>query len=140
MVSGTADNPYGINSAEDLKRLAEVVNAGNEFAGKFFVLTADIRLSGNWTPIGYFNSSDDQKPFNGTFDGQGHTIKNLTIENRSINCQGLFGFVGENGTIKKLNLSNVNISGNDSVGGLVGDNRGTVENCTVNNATVNGKS
>ena len=140
MASGTATDPYRINSAQDLKRLADDVNAGNDFAGKFFVLTADIELSGNWTPIGYFNSRDDKKPFNGTFDGQNHTISNLTIDNPSVGSQGLFGFVGENGTIKNLNLSNVNISGYWFVGGLVGYNGGTVENCTVSDATVSGKS
>ena len=113
---GTESNPYKINSADDLKQLADAVNRGNDFAEKFFVLTADIDLSGNWTPIGYHIDDGDKKPFRGTFDGCGHTIGNFTIDKPSGDCPGLFGYSG--GTIKNCSVSNVTVSGEKHVGKL----------------------
>lgn len=113
---GTESNPYKINFADDLQKLADAVNRGNDFAEKFFVLTADIDLSGNWTPIGYHIDDGDKKPFRGTFDGCGHTINNLTIDKPSGDCLGLFGYSG--GTIKNCSVSNVTVSGEKHVGKL----------------------
>ena len=97
-------------------------------------LTADINLAGKeWTPIGdYYNR------YTGTFDGGGHTIKNLTI-NQYGNYVGMIDFLGEGGTVKNVTLENVNITGNrnmiggggDCVGSVVGDNYGTVIACTA---------
>ena len=70
--NGTADNPYKINSEDDLRQLANDVNDGNNYRGKFFILTADITLDGEWTPIGDFVDRKNNEPFSGTFDGDGH--------------------------------------------------------------------
>ena len=111
-----------------MQKLANDVNVGNTHYGKFFIVTANIDLSGiaNWTPIGKGNSSS----FTGTFGGDNHIISNLTITGESNNV-GLFGYVS-GGMIKNITLTDANISNNTSVGGIVGNsNSGTIENCAV---------
>ena len=62
--------------------------------------------------------------FRATFDGNGHTIANLFISRKSDSYTGLFGALG--GVIRNVNLANVDVIGNDAVGGLVGLNFGSV--------------
>ena len=132
MINYAPDGTCLIAIAKDLCYLAVCVNEGDDCAGITFKLANDIDLTGvDFTPIG-----DDTNKFNGTFDGDGHTISNLRIASSGDEV-GLFGYVGEGGTIKNVNLQNVTVNGNETVGGLVGYNCGTVENCTAN-ATVNG--
>ena len=91
-------------------------------------LSADIDLTGKgWTPIGtdYYNS------YTGTFDGGGHTIMGLTV---TTNYQyvGLFGRLGEAGTVKNVVMEGVNNHSLGYAGGVVGFSRGgTIENCSV---------
>ena len=107
-------------------------------------LTADITLptvsegESNWTPIG--TGSDNA--YTGTFDGNGHTITGLTIYNHPSNYDnfvGLIGYLGGGGTVQNLSLENVNITGGDIVGSVVGDNYGTVTACTAS-GNVSGNS
>ena len=106
-----------IDSASDLAWLADFVNgltastfatrAGNEPV--HFVLNADIDLDNMpWTPIG-FNPNEEagnENYFTGTFDGNGHEIRNLYIDVKDKGGVGLFGAVN-NATIKNLTLRNV---------------------------------
>ena len=71
--------------------------------------------------------------FGGYFDGQGHTIKGLHIAD-SVSYTGLFCYTQENAVITNLNVTgNIQPSGNQMVvGGIVGDNSGTIQNCTFN--------
>jgi len=64
--------------------------------------------------------------FTGTFDGQGYEIRDLFIKRPNENGVGLFGYVGQGGKIQNIRVVNVTITGKDSVGGLVGENYGTV--------------
>ncbi len=73
--------------------------------------------------------------FIGSFDGNGHVIRNLYI-NRvgeyyyvEYDYVGLFGYVGSGGEVRNLGLENVQVVGGDYVGGLVGRNGGTVSQC-----------
>ncbi len=123
---GTKENPYEIATAAELYEFATKVNAGNNTACA--VLTADITLliDKNWTPIG-----NDSNQYKGTFDGDGHTITGLSVDDNTIYA-GLFGFLGEGGTIKNLSLadSKITCSGNRVyAGGVCGFNDGTIENC-----------
>ena len=136
---GTSTDPYIISSAADLQQLAnDVNNDGNNYSGKYLKLTADITLDtvedgqSNFTPIGDYSNQ-----FSGTFDGDGHTISNLTINLPDNDYVGLFGNVGTGGTVQNVTLDNANISGNNYVGGLVGHNGGTVSGNTAI-ATVGG--
>ncbi len=129
-----ADGVYYISSAEELKEFADKVNdTSGQYTDIDAVLTANIDLSEicseeegvSWTPIG--NSSG----YSGTFNGDGHTISGLYIDSTA-DDQGLFGYVGSyvgtGGTVKDLSVSG-SVSGNNFVGGVVGDNSGTVINC-----------
>ena len=127
---GTTADPYIIATADDLYEFATKVNAGDNTACA--VLTADITLTGeNWTPIGKENAC----MYEGTFDGDGHTITGLKVDIQSDNIiyAGLFGCLGAGGTIKNVSLtdSKITCSGNRvSVGGVCGLNDyGTIENC-----------
>ncbi len=97
---------------------------------KDITLTAVESGSSNWTAVG--PSSSD--PYTGTFDGNGYTITNLTID-ASSRFQGLIGHLGSGGVVQNLTLAEVSIiSTNDYVGAVVGYNRGTVTNCSVSGA------
>jgi len=98
--SGTADDPYIITSYEGLDWMR------NNLFG-VYKLGNDITFEDNqiWQPIG----ADLSKNFRGVLDGDGHTIRNLKIEDNSNFYIGLFG-VMQNGTVKNLKLENVNVS------------------------------
>ena len=127
---GTTADPYIIATADDLYEFAIKVNEGDNTACA--VLTADITLpiDKNWTPIG----KDKDHMYNGTFDGDGHTITGLSVDIQSDDTifAGLFGYIGAGGTIKNLGLadSKITCSGNRVyAGGVCGWNYGTIENC-----------
>ena len=110
---GEENDPYLIEDAEDLKKLAEKVNSGEAYAGKYFKQTKDIDLENKeWTPIGTVDT-----PFQGTFDGDGHQITNLKISNGG-QYAGLFGYT-EGAVIKNCNVTG-EVNGSNYSGGIVG--------------------
>jgi hypothetical protein len=77
-----------------------------------------------WQPIG-----TSAYQFTGTFDGQGYEICDLFINRPQEHYVGLFGYVGcRGGVIKNVGMVNASVAGKTRVGGLVGDNDGTVRN------------
>ena len=141
---GTKASPYQISTADELKNFATAVNSENGDTDACAVLMENIDLSEicgkdagesgegvSWTPIGNFRN-----PYSGTFDGNGKTIENLYIKNTSSDTdyQGLFGYVGTNGKIENLTVEgSITVTGglsDVSVGGVVGQNSGSVTNCT----------
>ncbi|WP_131913573.1 beta strand repeat-containing protein, partial [Celerinatantimonas diazotrophica] len=92
--------------------------------------------SGGFVPVGdAYNNR-----FTGTFDGQSHVISNLTINRPSTNDVGLFGYVGSGGTIRNIGLEGGSISGQRIVGGLVGENEGTISNAYATGAVTGSDS
>ena len=138
--SGSAEDPYLIADASQLRWFAAQVNDNGKSA-ICAQLTADIDLeSKEWTPIG----KNYSYAYKGTFDGNGHEIKNLYVTGTTSNHYGLFGVLGAGGTIRNLTVSGsveITGSGNNSygIGGIVGQlgGAGTIENCT-NRAAVSG--
>lgn len=130
--TGTAEDPYLISDASQLRWFASQVNDNgkNSICAQ---LTNDIDLGNeNWTPIGQYA----RNAYNGTFDGQYHTIQNLLISgDASRNC-GLFGYV-DSGSIENLTVQGkIELTGNGSnsygAGGIVGQLYGTagsIRNC-----------
>ena len=115
---------YIINNAEDLAGLAKLVNAGNTFSGKTINLGGNIDLGAHyWTPIG-----DYYHPFSGSFDGQNYVISNLIINQPSLSWAGLFGLTSTTSAISNLGISNVSIMGDWLLGGLAGENMGSITN------------
>ena len=95
-------------------------------------LTADINLKDiTWTPIG--TDLTNSYSYKGTFDGGGHTISGLTVTG-SNQYAGLFGCIGDGGTVKNVTLKNVQITNDNSsgnAGGVAGWSYGNIENCSV---------
>lgn len=141
--SGTESDPYRIGTAEGLKWFRDKVNNAKNAANNIedtkicAELTKDIDLSGEaWTPIGIGGAFyAGTPPYSGTFDGKGHTIKNLSIDS-SAHYVGLFGYV-YGGTIRNLTVSG-SVKGSEHTGGIAGAaNGGTFENC-ANQCAVQG--
>ena len=141
--SGTETDPYQINTAAGLKWFRDKVNNAKNAANNIedtkicAELTKDIDLSGEaWTPIGIGGAFyAGTPPYSGTFDGKGHTIKNLSIDS-SAHYVGLFGYV-YGGTIRNLTVSG-SVKGSEHTGGIAGAaNGGTFENC-ANQCAVQG--
>ena len=134
-----------ITTAQQLKRLADEVNAGDSKSDKTYLLANDIDLSGypNWTPIGTFNPNSPQAncPFSGVFDGQGYSITGLKISGNE-DSKGLFGYA-YSGAIRNVVIRNPEIEGKDQVGALVGyqaySNQG-IKNCAVIGGKIQGRS
>ena len=131
---GTPEDPYRIATAVQLAKM-------KDYRDKSFILISDIDLSsyGNWDPIGTFNmASDDPEKsevaksslaFVGRFDGDGHTISNLTVNRPDTFCVGLFGFVMGNAafpSIRNLTVSNADVKGACMVGSVVGAINGRI--------------
>ena len=100
-------------------------------------LTADINMTGKeWTPVG--NSG---QTYNGTFDGQGHTITGLDISSPS-EAVALFHNIGGGGKVMNLQLKYVTYNGSTAMGGIAHGNNGTITACsvmgTLTNTTNNG--
>jgi len=85
--------------------------------------TSGWNLGAGFTPIG--NSTTN---FTGSLNGLGHAISNLTIHQPSAAFVGLFEYTGTDSVIQNVGLVGESVSGNSGVGGLVGDNAGTVSN------------
>ncbi len=140
------DTTFYISTAEQLAGLNELVDAGDNFAGKTVKLTKDIDLgakNANGDPVS-FDPIGDKSAFSGTFDGDGHTISNLYQSGWDFGYQwgsygslGLFGEI-ENATIKNVVISGANaqVEGGD-IAGITGSASGTCvfENITVENST-----
>ena len=131
--TAAAPEKFVITSVSDLQTFADAVNEG-DYNGKtdaVVTLDADLDLAGiAWIPMG-----DTSHDFAGTFDGQGHTISNLTIGTVDApitgELAGLFGVV--EGTVKNLFLDEVSVNANVEyyVGGLVAYAVGPIENCHI---------
>ena len=118
--SGTKEDPWRIENAEQLAYLAKQVNEGTDYQRVHFRLVSDLDLSGKeWTPIG-----TDGKIFWGGFDGGGHTITGMTIKGDR-DYVGLFGecknFTASSSYIKSVTVKRANISGHSHVGAIAGE-------------------
>jgi len=143
---GTEESPFLISKAEQLAKLADLVNGNTgSYKRAHYKLIADINLSGygavynngkGWTPIGKYGAF-----FYGRFDNGGYTIIGVYINDETLNYTGLFGYVYNGGTVENLRLVDVNITANsDYVGGVAGLLfLGTVQNCYVT-GNINGKN
>lgn len=145
--SGTQDDPYRIGNCFELLRFADIVNTQNHAACG--ILTTDITMNtgvldsdGNlnsgrifetWTPIG-----GEGYGYQGEFDGAGHTISGLYINDENMDCAALFGKIVNSANIHDIGVQDSYFRGNIWVAGICGDfDGGTIKNCW-NGATVIG--
>ena len=120
---GTEEAPFEVSSAGELENIGQLLYCN-------YVLTQNITLSGNWTPLGAESPCDggnDDACFQGKLDGNGKMISDLTV-NITGDYGGLFGYTGEHAETRSVGLSGVNIMAGDNTGGLVGYNNGSISN------------
>jgi len=128
---GTEADPYQVETAVHLNNVRNYMDA-------HFIQVADIDLADyiteggifynvgeGWEPIG-----STLEPFSGSYNGSNKNITNLTMSVSSSRI-GLFGTTSSSSIINNLNLIDVNIQGNEFVGGIVGVSYGTIEACFV---------
>ncbi len=123
---GTSENPYRLSTAEELQEISE-------FPGSHFIQINNINAASTsgWNDgQGFSPIGSSSNPFTGSFNGNGFEISELTIDRDGNNHVGLFGFTA-NAQINNAGLVNVNIIGEDIVGGLVGTNNGQISNSYV---------
>ncbi len=108
--SGTAEDPYNIVSAKQLNNM----HLREKYLSAHFVLMRDVSLAAyDWQPVG-----STEKPFTGTFSGNGHTVSNVRITGTG--TAGLFGQI-QNAEITGLFVSNVTVSASgEYAGGIAG--------------------
>ena len=131
--AGTAEDPYLISTTRELDLFAAAVrNGSNDYSGKFIKLANNLTYThGSSSTENNFSSiGANARPFRGTFDGDGHTISGIRIYGNYA-MVGLFGCV--EGEVKNLVLADARISGTQQVGGIAGNNAGTILNCRVAN-------
>ena len=119
-----AESTVTIKTAEDLAELSRNCTLDTWSQGKTVVLTGDIDLTGtDFTPI---------PTFGGHFDGQGHAITGITLDGSGSN-RGLFRYLQKSAVVEdlKVEISITPTDFQDSLGGLVGNNRGLIRNCTI---------
>lgn len=113
---------YNISTAEELIEFSKLCRLDSWSKGKNFVLDTDIILTGKeFTSIPIFS---------GSFDGQGHSIKGVSVT--GVTGRGLFSIIGENAVVKNLNVVGIirPTGSESSIGGIAGTNNGVIYNCS----------
>lgn len=153
---GSSESPFLITTAEELKWYASYVNgeSGDNVVHTTACaqLVEDIDLStvcgkgkGNWTPIAKYDVyKNGGKKFDGVFDGNGHTISNLYINNTYSSYLGLFGYIqptasSTSASVKNLKMDNVQIVGDQNIAAVCGFGKNvTFENIEVISGSITG--
>jgi len=146
---GSSRDPFEISTAAQLNHIREHLDEE-----ACFVLTKNITIStdfettaidpkskeANWSEGNFKPIGTSEKPFIGSFDGDGYAVEGLHIEgtvptsgsNRSATSNvGLFGYIGAEGVVENLTIEDSQISGNQYVGGIAGYNKGTIADCVI---------
>lgn len=130
--NGTKENPYYIFSETDLMKIGSTYRLDSHY-----LLMNDITLTSQFSPIGYNSNTSIWEGFNGTFDGNYHTIKAMNLADVEAENVGFFSSVGANGVIKNLSITNANISGAyKNAGVLAGVIDGSVDKVIVANSNI----
>lgn len=154
---GSSDSPFLITTAEELKWYANYVNGesgDNEVHNTACAqLVNNIDLStvcgegkGNWTPIAKYGiyKFNGEYHFDGVFDGNGHTISNLYINDKNGSNLGLFGYVNpttEKTSVKNLKMASVQIVGKTDIAAVCASGyNATFENIEVISGSITGFS
>lgn len=137
--NGTKDAVYEISNIGELCWFRDNVNSGNVTANAVLTcditdnedvlssygnLTVDTSTFRKWTPIG-----NQTYKYNGYFDGLGHTINGLYMDDSNLSYGGLFGYTDSNATIKRVGIDDSYFQGHQFVGGVCGYNNGLIDNC-----------
>ena len=130
--NGSAENPYYIFNESELMRIGSTYRLDS-----CYKLMNDITLTSNFQPIGFNSATSTWDGFNGTFDGQGHSIKRMNIVDTAAQNVGFFSSLGANAKVNDLTIENATISGNyENAGILAGISNGNVEKVIVKHSTI----
>jgi hypothetical protein len=142
------DGYYQLRNSDDLLWFAELVNSGETAAKAQMINDIALDTSEQWLPIG----PSSARAFQGVFDGQGHTLSGLTITisngagTSADSYKGLFAYIGVNGTVRNLCISNSTVSNLNTnanyaayLGLVAGSNAGSITSVIVDNSAVVGK-
>ncbi len=136
---GTADNPFLVATEADLRKVGTETATGGWTLSAYYKQTANITVTStnNCPAIG-----SNANRFTGTYDGDGKSITGLTQVTTS-SYSGIFGYIGDGGTVKNVTVINGTITQNGSntsfTGGITGYNLGTIDNCSFS-GNVNGNT
>lgn len=136
---GSRTAPYQIRTPQELAFLAQEVNSGNTYPQTYFLLVHNLDLNlQEWNPIGLYGSSDaNSYAFAGNFEGNGKTIKKMSITDAASVYAGLFGNVDGGATICNLHVDSSYIdiasteASNSSAGLIAGQSAATISNCSA---------
>jgi len=123
---GTAESPYKISDANGLNKIRYGLD-------KAFVLTDNVEVEGNWSPIGAAGT-----PFVGTLDGDSHQIT-YHINAPSSDSQAFFGAIGAGAQVKNVNFSG-EVTGRNVVAGVAATSAVSLVNCNADNVLVKGEN
>lgn len=126
--SGTKEDPYLIKTPEQLMAFGTMVNEGRSFENQYIRQECDLDMTGyTLAPIGR-----SEAPFEGTYDGAGHVIRNLSIQAQRTDAAGLFSVM--NGNIYNLGLEGGDISGGNcgAIAACSSNEEGKIVNCYTN--------
>jgi len=136
---GTGSNPFQITTLNDLKWFSENPGIWNQD----FIQTADIDASetSTWNSgSGFSPIGNSTTKFTGQYNGNGHTITNLTISRSTTDYIGLFGYIGSGAVVTSLGVTATAITGQNNVGVLAGYNSGTISSCNTGGTVTGGTS
>jgi hypothetical protein len=130
---GTPESPYLLENVNDLENVRYCLSCSYD-------LVNDLDLTGiDWNPIGWYEYGTSSTQFIGTFNGNGRTISNLSINRPMETYIGLFGYVGGGAVIRNLNLKDPKIVGDRWVGSVIGySGNSSLSNIRVSNPKVTG--
>ena len=141
--NGSAGSPYLIADVYGLEGLSSpsgvyLTSDADVAANIDATMTAGWNGGLGWKPIGTWDeiNSSDAGTYSGTFNGQGFTINGLTIDSPNSGFAGLFGDTANGAVVENVNLTGVNILGNEYVGALTGVSNATVTDCTSSGTVI----
>lgn len=140
---GSSANPYQITSEANLIWLKNEVRDNNSNHANVILMNDITITSSSWTRIG--NNAENKK-YNDTFDGQGHTIFNLAYKiGSSIKVSesiygGLFGSISAGAVVKNVTIEEANFTGGYAAAAVVAYNYGTIDHCYVKNSSISTQS
>ena len=140
------NSTFYISTPEELAWISYKVSTGTSFSDFNVILVNDIDLAGKlWVPIGGWDGDPlfCENLFSGKFFGQGHSIKNMTV-NCSRDYAGFFGYL-KNATVEGVSFENASVTGLDYTGVLAGycyniNSDWLIRDCTVLDGSVNGQT
>ena len=130
--TGTKEDPYLISSEEDWKK----ASATSTTSDTYFKLTKDLDFSNKK----FYMLGSKNNEFKGTLDGNGKKISNLSINVPKVSGFDYVGIIGKGGSAYGINLNNIKVTGYDYVGALFGSTRGTVRDIYASNLNISGNN